>query len=123
MLRTWMSLLVNRPDLLVDHLVGYVVLVRQEAADASSAWIKRIICWVVTGLFALLFLLIAAIALMLWGTHGFHWSLAAVPGAFLLVTIIAFVFAKRPVPTEQFADLKGQIDADMQAFQAARGGV
>jgi hypothetical protein len=60
------------------------------------------------------------IALMLGFLHGsFHWVLAVVPGASVLIAIVLAVVAARPSEFHVFSDLRAQVDADLHALHLA----
>ncbi len=122
MLHPIFSLLVRRPDLAVDHVAAYASLVQQEAATASTLWLKRLLAWILFGLSAGVFLTLAGVAVMLGVMHNqFHWALVLVPAAVLVATLIALQSARRPMPDQAFAEVRAQLGADLQALQAAGG--
>jgi hypothetical protein len=49
--------------------------------------------------------------------NQFHWVLVLVPGAALLLVVVAVVRAIKPWQTEQFPELKAQIDSDARALR------
>ena len=65
MLHPLFSTLIQRPDLLVEHLSAYGALVREETSSAGSSLLKRSIAWVLVGVFALMFMLLSGVAVML----------------------------------------------------------
>jgi len=119
MLHPIFSTLVQRPDLVVDHLSGYAALVRQEASSAGEEWLSRVMAWVLTILLAVAFLGLAGTALMLGVLQDrFHWVLIAVPGCVLMSAIVAWLVASRAQTSERFPELKSQIDSDTRALRA-----
>ncbi|MES2979649.1 MAG: phage holin family protein [Pseudomonadota bacterium] len=120
MLHPLFSTLIQRPDLVVDHVSAYVDLIGQETAQIGSDLVHRAVAWVVAGVCALLFLVFAGVALMLgMVTQQFHWILVAVPGVMLLLTAVAYGRAKTAIPSERFPELKSQIKSDTQALRAS----
>jgi len=120
MLRPIFSLLISRPDLVVDHVAGYAALIQEEASDAGMAVARQAIAWGVALLGLIVFLVLAGVAVMLGATHGqFHWSLVLTPGAALLVSLLAWYVARQRFPARPFTQLKAQLDADVQALRAA----
>lgn len=114
------SVLVTRPELVMDHVAGYAALVQEEASSVGLQVAKRIIAWGIAVLGLIVFLLLAGVAVMLGAMQGqFHWVLVAVPGAALLVSLIAWSVARQRLPAKAFTDLKAQLDADAQALRAA----
>ncbi len=118
MLHPLFSTLIQRPDLALDHASAYAALIHQEARVAGSQWVKRCLAWVLAGVFGCMCIVLTGVALMLgFLNNQFHWILVAVPGAALLVTVVAVVKALQPLPTENFAELKAQIDNDARALR------
>jgi hypothetical protein len=118
MLHPIFSLLINRPELVVDHVAGYAALVQQEAASASTDVVRRVAAWAVTILSAALFLGLAGGAVMLGTLQGqFHWVLVAVPGFMLAIALLAYSVAKKPMAADRFNEIKAQLQADMQTLR------
>lgn len=120
MLHPLFSTLIQRPDLLVEHVSAYSALLHQEAELAGSQLASRFMAWGIAALCGLVFVLFAGMALMMGMLHNqFHWVLLAVPGAALLLTLIAFTKAKKPLTEARFTELKAQVESDIQALKAA----
>ncbi len=116
------SVLLNRPELVVDHAAGYAALVREEAAGYGSEVLRRGIAWGVAVLALGAFLILSGVALMLAAIQSqFHWALVAVPGASLALAIVAWLQARKPLASTHFRELKSQIDADAHALRHAGG--
>lgn len=116
------TVLINRPELIVDHAAGYAALVREEAAGYGHEALSRAIAWGVAVLALGAFLILAGVAAMLAALHSqFHWALLAVPGASLALAVAAWVHARKPMASTHFHELKAQIDADAQALRHAGG--
>ncbi len=115
------KLIFKKPELLAAHASGYVTLARQEASEAAVELVTKVAAWVAMAVAAFLFVLLAAIAVMLGAVNGvFHWTLIAVPGVFLLISLLAFIWARKPLTNEQrFAELKAQVNADIEALRLA----
>lgn len=111
--------LIKRPDLVADHVTAYVELVQHEASGVGADWVKRGVAWAIAALGALLFLVMAGVALMLGAVLQFHWILLAVPGAVLLLTLVALARARTPQRQERFKELKAQLQSDAQALREA----
>lgn len=113
------SVLVDRPELVVDHVAGYAALVQEEASTVGMEVARRAIAWGVAVLGLVVFLVLAGVAIMLGAALGqFHWALVVVPGAALLVSVVAWGMARRRMPAKAFTELKAQLDADAQALRA-----
>ena len=118
MLHPLFSTLIQRPDLLLDHLSAYGELLNKEASSAGAELLARICAGLVAILAWLVFLGLAGAALMLGVLQNqFHWVLLAVPGALLLVAITATLMAMKPLRRERFPELKAQISNDAQALR------
>ena len=119
MLHPLFSTLIQRPDLLVEHVSAYSALFHQEATQAGSQLAKRYLAWAIAAICGLVFVLFAGMALMMGMLHNqFHWVLLAMPGAALLLMLIAIAKAKTPLAEARFTELKAQIDSDIQALRA-----
>ncbi len=113
------SVLIARPELVIDHVAGYAALVQEEASTVGSQLARRFIAWVVAVLALVVFLVLAGVAVMLGAMQGqFHWALVAAPGAALLLSVLAWSVGRQPLPAKAFAEVKAQLDADAQALRA-----
>jgi len=114
MLHPLFSTLVQRPDLVVDHLSAYGELLHKEASSAGAELLARFWAGLVAVLAWFVFLGLAGTALMLGVLQNqFHWVLLAVPGALLVVSVTAM----KPLRRERFPELKAQINSDTQALR------
>lgn len=112
------SVLIKRPELVMDHVAGYAALVQEEASTVGVQVARRVIAWGVAILGLVVFLVLAGVAVMLGAMQGgFHWVLIAAPGAALLLSIAAWSVARQPLPAKAFTELKAQLDADAQALR------
>ena len=119
MLHPIFSTLVCRPELVAEHVSAYAELVGQEACELGDDWLRRGIAWTIAACSALAFLILAGVALMLFAINTFHWALLAVPGAALLLALLAFLRARAPLPDGRFAQCKAQLKSDLDALRAA----
>jgi hypothetical protein len=123
MLHPIFSLLIKRPELVIDHVAGYAALVQEEASSVGTELAKRAIAWVVTLFGLLIFLVLAGVAAMLGVMQGeFHWILVIVPGIALVISVGAWNVARQRLPAKAFTELKAQLDADAQALRAVGAG-
>lgn len=118
MLHPIFSVLVSKPELLVDHVSGYAALMREEASTVGKAVAKRAIAWGITLFSLLLFLILAGVAAMLGALHQFHWILVVAPAIALAGAAGGFMAARKPLPEKAFTELKAQLDADAEALRA-----
>jgi protein-S-isoprenylcysteine O-methyltransferase Ste14 len=116
------SVLVSRPELVIDHVAGYATLVQEEATSVGTEVAKRAIAWAAAAVGALLFLVFTGIAVMLGAMHeAFHWTLVVVPAIPLVAAAVAFSIARKSMPAKAFAELKAQLDADAQVLRTLGG--
>ncbi len=113
------SVLIARPELVMEHAAGYASLMREEASSVGKEVAKRAIAWGVTLFAALVFLILAGVAAMLAAAHdAFRWSFVVVPLIPLAISLAAFTVARKRLPEKAFSELKAQLDADAQALRA-----
>jgi hypothetical protein len=114
------KVLVRRPELVIDHLSGYAALAQQEASTLGTEVLRRAIAWAVAAASLMVFLMLAGVAVMLGFMQGhFHWVLVLAPGVALALALVAMTIARDPLPTQVFAELRGQLEADAQALRMA----
>ena len=112
------SVLITRPELVMDHVAGYAALVQEEASSVGIEVAKRAVAWGVVVIGMLVFLVLAGVAVMLGAMQGeFHWVLVIVPGVALAVSLLAWGVAHQRLPNKAFTELKAQLDADAQALR------
>lgn len=111
------SILITRPELVMDHVSGYATLVQEEASTVGVQVARRAAAWAVCGVCVLVFLLLAGVAVMLGATSGFHWALVIVPLVPLAIAGAAFAVARKPLAGKAFSELRSQLDADAQALR------
>lgn len=112
------SVLITRPELVMDHVAGYAALVQEEASSVGVQVAKRVIAWGVAVLGLVVFLVLAGVAAMLGVMQGeFHWILVIAPGSALLLSVLAWNVARQRLPSKAFTELKAQLDADAQALR------
>lgn len=116
------SVLVSRPELVMEHVAGYAALAQEEASSVGTEVAKRAIAWAACAFCGLVFLILAGVALMLGAVQGgFHWALLAVPAVPLVLAIVAWNIARQRLPAKAFAELRAQLDADAQALRTLGG--
>jgi hypothetical protein len=113
------SLLITKPELVMEHVAGYASLMREEASSVGLEVAKRAVAWGVTLFAALVFLILAGVAAMLAVMQDqFHWAFVVVPLIPLAISVAAFMVARKRLPEKAFGELKAQLDADAQALRA-----
>ncbi|MEO7641165.1 MAG: hypothetical protein ABIU07_07115 [Ramlibacter sp.] len=111
-------MLIRRPELVADHMAGYVALVREEASSVGAEVTRRLVAWGIAAVSFLVGLVLAGVAVMLGALHSeFHWTLVAVPAIVFLVSAGAVGVARRPLREKAFGELRSQLDADAQALR------
>lgn len=112
------SVLISRPELVVDHVAGYAALAREEASSVGTEVARRAIAWAVAVLGFGMFLVLTGVAAMLAAMHErFHIALVLVPGIALAVSIGAWTVARKRLPEKAFSELKAQLEADAQVLR------
>jgi len=112
------SVLISRPELVVDHVAGYAALAREEASSVGTEVARRAIAWGVAVISLLVFLVLAGVAVMLGVMQGtFHWVLVIVPVLALVLAVAAVQAARKPLPSQAFTELRAQLDADAQTLR------
>ena len=119
MLHPLFSTLIQRPDLVADHVAGYAELLQEEATQASSEILSRVVAWFAAALLAIMFLGLSGVAIM-FGTlqAQFHWVLVAVPGFVLIAAILAVIRARKPFVSEKFPEFRAQVNSDVRALRS-----
>ena len=113
------SVLITKPELVMEHVAGYASLVRDEASSVGIEVVKRAVAWAVTLFSLLVFLILAGVAVMLAAVdEQFHWAFVIVPAVALAIAVAAFLMARKRLPEKAFSEVKAQLDADAQALRA-----
>lgn len=116
------SILITRPELVMDHVAGYAALVQEEASTVGIQVAKRAVAWGVAATGFLLFLIFTGVAVMLGAVVGeFHWALVAVPVVALAAGVGGMIVARQAMPSTAFTELRAQLDADAQALRTLGG--
>ena len=113
------SVLITKPELVMEHVAGYASLVRDEASSVGIEVAKRAVAWAVTLITFLVFLILAGVAAMMAAVdEQFHWAFVIVPAIALAISLAAFSVARKRQPEQAFTERKAQLDADAQAVRA-----
>lgn len=122
MLHPLFSVLIQRPELLAEHIAGYAALVQEDAAAMTGDLRVRLIAAVAALLLLGVFLVLAGVAVMLgFVLDRFHWALLVAPGVALAGGLAAVVMAQRTRPVQRFAEVKAQLGEDLALLRAAGG--
>src|SRR5829696_7481375 len=112
------SVLITKPELVMDHVAGYAALVQEEASTVGVQVARRVIAWGVAVMALVVFLVLAGVAVMLGAMQDrFHWVLVIAPGVALLVSLVAWNVGRQRLPEKAFTELKAQLDADARALR------
>ena len=112
------SVLITRPELVVDHVAGYAALVQEEASSVGLEVARRVIAWGVVVVGLIVFLVLAGVAVMLGAIQQeFHWAQVLTPAAAQAVSLVAWNIARQKLPAKAFTELRAQLDADAQALR------
>lgn len=118
MLHPIFSVLISKPELVMDHVAGYAALMREEASTVGTELAKRAIAWGVALMSFIIFLVLAGVAVMLGVMQDrFHWVLVLVPATALVLAVVAFLQARQKLPHQAFTELRSQLDADAQTLR------
>jgi len=113
------SVLITKPELVMEHVAGYASLMRDEASSVGIEVAKRAVAWAVTLFSLLVFLILTGVAVMLAAVdEQFHWAFVIVPAIALAIALAAFSMARKRLPEKAFAELKAQLDADAQVLRS-----
>lgn len=117
MLPPLLRILLDEPALLTAHAAAYSELIKEESGMLQARIARRIgYLFVVYGC-ALLALLFAGVALMLYAvTGGGHWLLWLVPVVPLAVALVTGWVVWRQPRGASFPKTRAQIGEDMQMF-------
>ena len=123
MIHPLFRLIATRPQLLGEHLEAYADLVGEEMGLAA-AQLKRRMLWqsVAAGL-ALLTVVLAGVALLLWAAIPVAampapWALIVVPGVPGIAAVLCFA-ASRGAQRPAFANVRRQLAADAAMLREA----
>lgn len=120
MLHPFISTLIRRPNLVIDHLGGYAELIREEASEAGADLVQRVVAWALVMVCTMVFLMLAGVAVMLGLLlNQFHWALVAVPAVALVLMLAAVIKARKPALQNPFSEVRAQVDRDAQALRSA----
>ncbi|AMO25521.1 hypothetical protein UC35_16740 [Ramlibacter tataouinensis] len=112
------TVLVSRPELVMDHIAGYAALAQEEASGLGVQVKRRAAAWGAVAIGGLVFLILAGVAAMLGALlHEFHWALVVVPAIPLVIVVVGWMIARQPMPASAFTELRAQLDADAQTLR------
>ncbi len=119
------NLVTHRPDLIIDHLAGYIKLAQDEVTGIKQQLIRRTIAGAIAMVFAVAFIVLVGIAVMLASVASpqsqleFSGSAAliVVPAVALAATVIAAIVAMKSDTNEPSVSFADHIQRDIQAFR------
>jgi len=113
------TVLIAKPELVMEHVAGYASLMRDEASSVGREVALRAVAWGVTLFSLLVFLILAGVAIMMAAVQDqFSWAFVLVPAFALVLAVVGFTVARKPLPEKAFGELKAQLDADAKALRA-----
>ena len=123
MLNILVELIARRPELLLEHALGYVELVQQEARRARRAWLLKVVAAVCTVSLAIVTLTLLGVVAILCSAGLMPWSLPSfqVVGIALALTSCAAVWAWRCFRIASSGELGTQVQADVAGFRKLWG--
>ena len=128
------NLVTHRPDLIIDHLAGYLKLAQDEMNDVKQQLMRRLIAGAVALVFVAAFIVLAGVSLMLASVIAAQTQpvfavttmLIVVPAVALVAAVIAAMVAMKAGADEPAPSFADHIQRDIQAFrqviQAKEGG-
>jgi hypothetical protein len=122
-----LNLVVNRPQLLTEHADAYASLVASEVGRWSALWQRRALLRLLAAGSALVALVLAGVALMLWSVlpggvpAQAAWALIGVPALALAIAVACLLAAPPPAERSAFDVIRQQIDADLALLRQAAG--
>jgi hypothetical protein len=120
MLARLLSVISSQPGLVLDHIESYVGLVQSEAREYKQAVTRRLIAAAIFSIAAFASVLLFAIALMLWAVnHNQLWVLVAVPFAFGVISVSAYVSMSGKAAGAPFENIRAQALADARMLKQA----
>lgn len=120
MIHPLLKILIQRPDLVITHIANYGDLVQDEARGAMRHLVRTLIGWIAAVIALSLFLVFTGVALMIGLVQQqFHWVLLAVPGAMLLIALVAMSMARRPILRPEIGEIKQQLLTDLHMLRSA----
>ena len=119
-----LKLLARRPDLLADHLDAYADLASAQVRATRRALATRALLVALAGLGALLALLLAGMALLLWAALSPEllarpWTLLLIPALPALLALGAAWALRSSAPLAGFGPLREQFSRDAQMLHDA----
>ena len=118
------NLVTHRPDLIIDHFSGYLKLAQDDLGEMKQQVIRRAVAGAVALVFAMAFVVLAGVALMLASISTPSQSanaptlmLIAVPAIALVAAIIAAIAALKAAPAQTSPSFADHIQRDIQAFR------
>ncbi|NRT57821.1 hypothetical protein [Sphaerotilus uruguayifluvii] len=119
-----LKLLARRPDLLADHLDAYADLASAQVRATRRALATRALLAALAGLGALLALLLAGMALLLWAALSPEllarpWTLLLIPALPALLALGAAWALRSSAPLAGFGPLREQFSRDAQMLHDA----
>lgn len=113
------TVLIAKPELVMEHVAGYASLMRDEASSVGREVAVRAVAWGITLFSLLVFLILAGVAVMMAAVQEqFSWAFVFVPAIALVLALAGFTVARKPLPEKAFGELKAQLDADAKALRA-----
>lgn len=125
MVHPLLHLIATQPQLLVEHASAYAELAAVEIGSASAAWQRRALLKVLALCCGLAAVLLAGVALMLWGVMPLAqmpspWLLWATPLGFAALALGCLAAAQlRAASGSQFIGLRQQWQADLTLLRDA----
>jgi len=117
-----LSVLVNQPQLLLDHAQAYAVLFQEEFSSSRKAWRQRVMLQAAALCCLAVAAILAGAAVMLWAVTPLtqvhdSWVLWVTPLLPLAIALVCGLSAQSATQGKDFATLWRQVRADLAMFQ------
>jgi cytochrome c biogenesis factor len=112
--RDLLRLLMQRPDLLLTHVQGYIQVFRQDGSLLVSFWRRKLLCYTVALMLIAVGLALAGVATMLWAVvpETAQWILLVVPVAMFFMSLVFWLAARAGGESPGFAQCASEWESD-----------
>ena len=103
---------------LLELVSSRLALAQIEIEEAQTLALRRLGWLLALGICSVLALQFGGLFLMLFYEGATRlWMVMGLAATFLLLAVIAFMWARKPLTSERFPELKAQIDSDARALR------
>lgn len=122
-----LRLVVQRPDLVIEHASAYAALAANEGSAALARMLRQRAWQLLALLCFAMGAVLAGVSLLLWAALpqvavGLRWLMFVVPGVPLLAAVAAWLVSRPETHGPAFEGLAAQVRIDRSAWQSFRAG-